>query len=75
MRRITRDGGASVIPLERAKGAPPLRRSLEMGIDAELGRIFLDASGRYRMTADQAEEVAVSLMDFVHELRNGGRIG
>ena len=46
-----------------------------MGIDAELGCIFLDTSGRYRMTADQAEEVAVSLMDFVHELRNGGRIG
>ena len=69
MRRITRDGGASVIPLER------LHRSLEMGIDAELGCIFLDTSGRYRMTADQAEEVAVSLMHFVHELRNGGRIG
>jgi hypothetical protein len=51
---------------------------LEMGIDQEESppRLFLRVAGvTLLFDADQGEEIAVQLSTFVHELRNGGRLG
>lgn len=73
MRRITREGkGASVLPFKRA--LPP-QRSLSCGVLEDGSGIFIECPERFRMTADQAEAFCVDLMGFIHELRNGGRVG
>ena len=78
MRRAVRDGkGADVVPLV-ARIKP--QRAIEAGIIEDGSGIMLaienaNQSVVYRMTADQAEAFCVDLMGFIHELRNGGRIG
>ena len=72
MRKLDKSRMATVTQIARSVELKP---RLELGIDAEEQCVYLAVTGRYRMTADQAEEVAQNLMGFVFELRNGGRIG
>lgn len=76
MRKLGDKSLAPVIPLHRA--GQKRQVAIEMGVDAAKGCIYLGMSGkdpRVGLTADRAEQIAVDLMQFVHELRNGGARG
>jgi hypothetical protein len=77
VRKVTREhGGASVIPLARAIRRLP---KLEVGVTPEGDGMYvhLDEGASkltFRMSADQAEDFVTDVMQFVHELRNGGKL-
>ena len=79
MRKRTADlrGSAKVIPLERAGlTAKPRMEAGHVFDDAGVSvGIYIETHGRIRLTADQAEQHAVDLMQFVHEIRAGGQQG
>ena len=50
----------------------PAKPRLEVGVIEDGSGIYVETTARYRMTDKQAEELAANLMQFVHELRNGG---
>lgn len=57
---------------------PPKQMRVELGIATHDGKdlIYYDINGEVSwMTADQAEARAADMMQFVHELRNGGKLG
>ena len=62
--------GAKVIALTQ-----PVKPRLECGIIEDGSGIYLETTGRYRMTVAQAESFAADVMQFVHEVRNGGALG
>ena len=70
-------GSARVIPMDRAGIKPKARIEAGVLVDAEGNGegVYIETHGRYRMTADQAETFAADLMQFVFELRNGGKLG
>ena len=76
-RTAFRRGSADVIPLERA--GIKAKSRLECGIETDdegngIG-VFLETHGRFRMTTEQAETFAADVMQFVFEMRNGGKLG
>lgn len=62
--------GAKVIALTQ-----PVKPRLECGIIGDGEGVYIETTGRFRMTAAQAESHAADVMQFVHELRNGGSMG
>lgn len=56
---------------------PPKQSRIELGIACRNGvdMVYWDVNGEVSwMTADQAEARAGDIMQFVHELRNGGKL-
>lgn len=79
VRKVVQQPGklASVIP---PRAHQPEKVHVELGVDAATQCIALRMSRGnvllgIGMTADRAEELATDLMQFVHELRNGGVVG
>lgn len=78
MRKLSRARRPTIIPIDQAGQRRMVR--LEMGIHEARGCIYIKLSQDGReldigMTADQAEARAGDLMQFVYELRNGGKLG